>query len=173
MKKGYLFLSGMHSKGLAGETEVFARYGITNRLEIGIGYLRKQNIVRPLGSYVLSPEKPDLPSITAGAMVDSLDGGRQMVFLSAGKSFPMSNGLHLSGYAGLARVTTSGENRFIGGVGIPLRKDWKLSFQYDGKFLNPGLTTTIKTKNGALHVGIVAARGNRFGPLIAASFPLN
>ena len=46
----------MHSKGLAGETEIFARYGVSDRLELGLGFLKKQGIVRPLVSYVLSPE---------------------------------------------------------------------------------------------------------------------
>lgn len=74
----------MHSKGLAGETEIFARYGVTDRLELGFGYLRKQDIVRPLVSPVLVRETRTRPSFTTGAMEDSLEDGRQMVFLTTG-----------------------------------------------------------------------------------------
>lgn len=162
----------MHSEGLAGKTEIFVRYGVTERLELGLGYLDKQKIVRPLLSYILSPEKMDLPSLTAGAMVDSLEDGRQMVFLSAGKSFRQPNGTFISGYAGLARVTTTSENRFIGGVVCPLARRLNASLQFDGKFLNPGLTYHVATIHGSrVHFGIVAARGDRYGPLIAVSIP--
>lgn len=163
----------MTSKGLAGETEVFARYGVTDRFELGIGYLKKQDIVRPLASYVLVFETPQRPSLTAGMMVDSLEDGRQMVFLSAGKAFPIGNGLAISGYAGIAQVTTRAETRFIGGVVFPLKKGLNFSLQYDGKFLNPGLVAHVGDWNGArVHVGIVAARGERYGLLVAIGMPL-
>ena len=162
----------MHSEGLAGKTEIFARYGVTERLELGLGYLDKQKIVRPLISYVLSPEKMDRPSITAGAMVDSLEDGRQMVFLSAGKAFKQPNGTFITGYAGIARVTTTSENRFIGGVVCPIAPRLNASLQFDGKFLNPGLTYQVAIVNGTrIHFGIVAARGDRYGPLVAIAIP--
>lgn len=164
----------MHSKGLAGETEVFLRYGVSERFEIGMGWLKKQNIVRPLASYVLLPETKDRPSVTAGAMIDSLEGGRQKVFLSAGKAFPQPNGTAIIGYVGVARVTTTGDNRFIGGTILPIKPGLNFSLQYDGKFLNPGLTALVSKKGGTrVYFSIVAARGDRYGPLIAVGMPVH
>ncbi|MCC6403544.1 MAG: hypothetical protein IT207_05995 [Fimbriimonadaceae bacterium] len=110
----------MHSKGLAGETEIFVRYGVTDRLELGLGYLRKQNIVRPLVSYVLVPETAARPSLTTGAMIDALEDGRQMVFLTVGKSFPTKLGVPVNVYGGVARVTTTGDNRWLAACSCPL-----------------------------------------------------
>lgn len=164
----------MHSKGLAGETEIFVRYGVTDRLELGFGYLRKQDIVRPLVSYVLVPENRTRPSLSTGAMVDSLEDGRQMVFLTTGKSFPTKLGVPVNIYAGIAQVTTRSESRFIGGILVPLAKGLNASVQFDGRYANVGLTARVGTVGGApVYFGIVAARGTRFGPLIATSFPVN
>lgn len=164
----------MHSKGLAGETEIFVRYGVTDRLELGLGYLRKQDIVRPLVSYVLVPETADRPSLTTGAMIDALEEGRQMVFLSTGKSFPTKLGMPVNIYAGIAQITTRSETRFIGGILVPVARGLNASVQFDGRYANVGLTARVGTVGGApVYFGIVAAKGNRFGPLVATSFPLS
>ncbi|MGI8925004.1 MAG: hypothetical protein ACR2HJ_13425 [Fimbriimonadales bacterium] len=162
----------MHSEGLAGKTEIFLRYGVDERLEVGMGYLKKQEIVRPLISYVLSPEKRGRPSLATGAMVDSLEDGRQMVFLTAGKSFPTKLGVPVNVYAGIAQVTTRSETRFIGGVVAPLAKGLNASVQFDGRYANVALIAHVGTVSGArVYLGIAAARGDRFGPLFAASLP--
>lgn len=164
----------MHSKGLAGETEIFVRYGVTERLELGLGYLNKQRIVRPLASYVLVPETQSMPSLTTGAMVDALEDGRQMLFLTAGKRFPTKHGVPVNAYAGIAQVTTRSETRFIGGLLVPLAKGLNASVQFDGRYANVGLTARVGTIGGVpIYFGIVAAKGDRFGPLIATTFPLN
>lgn len=77
-------------------------------------------------------------------------------------------------YAGIAQVTTRSETRFIGRILVPLAKGLTASVQFDGRYANVGLTARVGTVGGAhVYFGIVAARGNRFGRLIATSFPVN
>ena len=158
----------MHSEGLAGKTETFVRYGFTPRFEAGFGYLWKQGIVRPLASYVLITEKARLPSLTAGLMYDSLGRGRQGIFLSAAKDLSKALGIPSSFYLGGAKVNNWNEPRFIAG-GSAAPTAWSnLSIQYDGRYANLGLALRIgRFHGGVVHLGVVAAHGDRFGPLLA------
>lgn len=173
MPKGALFVSTMTSSGLAGRTETFVRYGLTRRLEVGFGYLWDPGIVRPLASYTLLPETRDRPSLTAGLMFDSLGGGRQGVFVSAAKIVGRAHGLPISGYVGGAQITNEDDPRFIAGVSLPLCRRVIASVQYDGRFFHPGLSARVGQVAGApMYLGMVAARGNRLGPLLAVRAPL-
>ena len=172
--KGQLFFSTMHSEGLAGKTETFVRYGVTRRLEAGFGYLWKQGVVRPLASYALVEEKKKRPSLTGGLMYDSLGGGRQGVFLSLAKGFRKTPlGVPASLYVGGAKISGEGGGRFIAGANVSVTKWLTASVQYDGKYPNFGLTAKVATIGGApVRVGVVAAKGDQFGPIIATSIPL-
>jgi len=164
----------MHSEGLAGKTETFVRYGVTRRFEAGFGYLWKQQITRPLASYALLEEKQDRPSLTGGLMYDSLGGGRQGVFLSLAKGFrdtPL--GVPVSLYLGAAKVSGESGGRIIGGFNVPVNRWLTASMQYDGRYPNFGLIAKVATVGGApIRLGIVAAEGDKFGPIIATSIPL-
>ncbi|WP_309717842.1 hypothetical protein [Armatimonas sp.] len=160
----------MHSEGLAGKTETFLRYGVTPRLAVGFGYLHKQGYVRPLLSYTLTPETPKIPSTTLGLMTDSLGGGRQGAFMTFGKALP---GLPASVYIGPAKITGEPRFRLLAGINGRIGKNFSASVQLDGRYANVGLVSTVGQVSGIpLRLGIVAAHGNRFGPLAAWNIPL-
>jgi len=160
----------MHSEGLAGRTETFLRYGVTPRLEAGFGYLQKQGIARPLLSYTLVPENEARPSLTGGLMYDSLGGGRQGLFVSLAKN--VRGWLPLSLYIGGAQITNENRPRLIAGGNVTLTRWLNASVQFDGKYPNVGMTAHVGSVGGVpLRFGIVAARGDKFGPLLAADFP--
>ncbi len=163
----------MHSDGLAGKTETFLRYGVTPRLEAGFGYLQEQNIVRPLVSYALVTESRERPSLTVGLMYDSLGGGRQGTFLSVAKALKTSVGVPGSLYIGGAKITNEKNGRFIAGANVPLTRWLNASVQFDGKYPNVGVTARIGSVVGVpVRLGLVAARGDKFGPLLATDVPL-
>lgn len=171
-----MFLSLMHSEGLAGETEAFVRYGVNSRLEVGFGYLNKQQTVRPLASYTLLRETATRPALSTGLMFDSLGGGRQGAFLSLSKDLQGLNAtrrLPVSVYLGAAQITNEGRPRLLGGMNVRIGRGVNASLQYDGRYANLGVTSEIGRVNGTpVRFGLVAARGNRPGPLVATSFPV-
>ena len=164
----------MHSEGLAGETETFVRYGVSRRLEVGIGYLWKPGNVRPLASSTFVTETDDRPAFTAGLMHDALGGGRQGVFVTASKALPRTMlGMPVSVYGGGAQISGESGPRFIGGLNVPFN-DWlSASVQFDGKYVHPALTARVgRVKGAPVRLGIVAAQGDKLGPLIAIDVPL-
>lgn len=112
----------MHSDGLAGKTETFVRYGVTPRLEIGVGYLWKQSVARPLATYTFLRETPTRPALTGGLLLDSLGGGRQGVFASVAKDLQRSTGVPLSVYVGAAQVSNERKLRALAGGNLRLFK---------------------------------------------------
>lgn len=163
----------MYSEGLAGKGETFLRYGATPRLEVGFGYLAKQNTIRPLASYTFVPEANKRPSLTAGLMFDSLGGGRQGVFVSVAKDLQSAVGLPASLYVGGAKITNERGVRLLAGTNVRLTRKINASVQFDGRYANLGLTTEIGSVAGTtVRFGLVAAGGNQIGPLFATSLPL-
>ena len=163
----------MHSEGLAGTTETFLRYGVTPRFEVGLGYLAEQNTIRPLASYTLVPETPGRPSVTTGLMFDSLGGGRQGVFVSVAKDLQQPLGVPASLYVGGAKITNEGGVRFLAGTNVRLSRRVSASMQFDGRYANFGVTTEVARVAGTpVLFGLVAAGGDKVGPLIATSMPL-
>ena len=59
----HLYFSTMTSDGLAGKTEAFFRVGVTPRLELGFGYLAKQQTLRPLANYTFLTETAKRPAL--------------------------------------------------------------------------------------------------------------
>jgi hypothetical protein len=173
VREGHLFISTMSSKGLAGVTETFVRYGVTPRLELGFGYLWRQGYVRPLTSYSLIPETAAQPSLTVGLMTDSLGGGREGGFISLAKDFGARYGVPASFYIGGAQISSEDGLRFLAGLKVRLPGSLIASAQFDGRFVHLGATVAVGRINGApVRLGIVAARGDRLGPLIAINLPL-
>jgi hypothetical protein len=164
----------MYSDGLAGKTETFLRYGVSPRLELGFGYLWKQGIARPLGTYTLVTENDARPAWTVGVLTDSLGGGRSGVFTSVAKDIQKRTGVPASLYVGAARVSNEGTTRFLMGANFRLRNRGNLSAQFDGRYVNLGVVGQVGTVRGIpIRFGIVAARGNKIGPLVAATVPLS
>ncbi len=163
----------MHSEGLAGKTETFVRYGLTGRLEVGFGYLWKQNIIRPLATYTLMPETRERPALTAGLLLDSLGGGRQGVFATVAKDIERTTGVPLSLYVGAARISNEKKLRPLVGGNARLTRRLNASAQFDGRYVNLGLVANVGTVGGLpVRLGIVAARGDQIGPLVTTSVPV-
>lgn len=164
----------MHSEGLAGKTETFVRYGLTPRLEVGFGYLWKQGIVRPLGTYTLVTETVQRPAWTVGLLTDSLGGGRTGVFTTAARDIEKGTSLPLSLYVGVAKVSNEGNfTRFLTGTNVRLGRAMNFSMQFDGRYVNLGLTAQVgRIGSVPVRLGVVGARGSRLGPLASALFPL-
>ena len=173
LTQGTLFLSTMNSAGLAGRSETFVRYGVTPRFEAGFGYLDKQKTVRPLASYTLVAETRTAPSLTTGLMFDSLGGGRQGVFVSVAKDLQGVTGIPASLYLGGAKITNERGLRLLAGANFRLTPKVNASVQFDGRYANLGVTTEIGRVNGtSIRFGMVAAGGDKIGPLLATSFPV-
>jgi hypothetical protein len=163
----------MSSKGLAGETETFLRYGVNDRLEVGFGYLWRPKVVRPIGSYTLVPETDRRPSLTAGIMFDSLGGGRQGAYVSIAKDLYKPYGIPASVYVGGAKITNEDGGRFIAGLNVYVTNWLSTSVQFDGRYPHLGVTARVGSIGQApVRLGLVAARGDRLGPLLAINFPL-
>jgi hypothetical protein len=96
----------MYSKGLAGETETFLRYGATPRWPWA-RFLHKQGIVRPLLSYTLVSGSRGAAVPDGGLMYDALGGGRQGVFVSAAKDLQGLTGVPASLYVARRASATS------------------------------------------------------------------
>ena len=162
----------MQSEALAGKTETFLRYGVSPRLELGVGYLWKQKIARPLGTYALVTETEARPAWTVGLLTDSLGGGRTGIFTSVAKDIEQRYGVPLSLYVGVARVSNEDYTRFLTGTNVRLTNKLNLSFQFDGRYVNLGLVGQVGMAGGVpIRLGIVAAKGET-GPLVAALVPL-
>ena len=160
----------MHSEGLAGKTETFVRYGVTERLEMGFGYLWKQGIARPLATYTLVSETRERPALTAGLLLDSLGGGRQGVFTSVAKDIEAATGIPASLYTGLARISNENKTRLLLGTNVRLGRGLNASAQYDGRYVNLGLVGQVGSVGGLpIRLGVVAARGDKIVPLVATS----
>jgi hypothetical protein len=163
----------MHSDWLAGKTETFLRYGATDRLEIGFGYLWEQGVVRPLFSYTVVTERGDRPALTGGLFFDALGGGRQATFVSASKSLRRSLGVPVTAYIGGAHVSNEDRLRFLAGGSVALSHTVNLSLQYDGKFTHLGLATRAGQVRGMpLYLGLVLTAGKALGPIGAIDFHL-
>jgi hypothetical protein len=174
ISRGHLLLTTMHSDRLAGKTETFVRYGATERFEFGFGYLWKQGVVRPLASFTVLTERGHRPSLTGGLFFDSLGGGREAVFVSAGKSLRKPLGRPASIYLGGARISNEDRLRVIAGGNVALTRRLNASVQYDGKFVHVGLTRRVGELGGTpVHLGLVLTRGDALGPISAMDFHLN
>src|SRR5687768_6865418 len=157
----------MSSRALAGETETFARYGVTDRPELGFGYLWRPKVIRPLASYTFVKETKETPSLAAGLMFDSLGGGRQGLFVSSGKNLNDKFKIPATAYLGAAMVTNEDRPRLIGGVNYFLNRGLTASAQFDGKYSHLGLIASAGELGKApLRVGLIYSKNRYFGPLV-------
>ena len=164
----------MSSKALAGETETFVRYGVTDRLELGFGYLWRPRVIRPLASYTFVKETKETPSLAVGLMFDSLGGGRQGIFVATGKNLNDQLKIPATAYVGGAAITNEDRPRLIAGVNYFINRGLTASAQFDGKYSHLGLTASAgKLGIAPLRVGIVYSKNRYFGPLIAMTLPLH
>ncbi len=163
--KGLLTLSHLHAESLRFSDQTFVQYGVTDRLQLGFGYLwQRGGVWRPLANYALVTERRDRPSFTAGLMHDSLQGGREGYFLSVGKSLPKALPAPLSVYAGAAKITREARYRFVAGGNLRVARGVNLSVQYNGVDPTYGVGVRLGTiKQMPVSFSLLVVNGNTFG----------
>lgn len=177
LNKGVLTLNHLHADKLKFPDQTFVQYGLTNRLQLGFGYLwpfgsaqGKQNggVWRPLANYAVVTETRSRPSLTAGLLYDSLQGGRDGFSLSAGKSLPKALPRPLSIYAGAAKITSERRWRFVAGGNLKLAQWVTLSVQYNGLAPTYGVSVKVATvKQLPVSFSLLAVNGDSFGTVSA------
>jgi len=160
--KGSFFLSTLSNDALAGKTETHLRYGITDKLSVGLSHLRKQETVGTNFSYTLSAETVEMPSLTVGAFHDSPGRGREAYWVTAGRTIKDMGTQPFYGYAGVAKLTTESAPRVLVGAALPLPKStWALSAQWEGKKLCVGLAGSVGTLGSyPVRLGIMSVGDN-------------
>jgi hypothetical protein len=166
-------VSSLHAEKLRFPDQTFFQYGVTDRFQVGLGYLWKGSVTRPLANYTFFTETSSRPALTGGMMVDSLQGGRQGYFLTLSKNLTKEVGKPFSLYAGGAKVPSESGTRFIGGANLQLTRWLSLSVQYDGVHPTYGAAVKVGSINGQpVRFALLAVNGNSFGALGATRFAL-
>lgn len=138
-------------------------YRATPRLTVGIAHLWKQNAFRALGSYVLSPETAELPSLSVSAGVQGIGTGNPGYSATAEKNLYMKEGT-LNAFVGVGFRSNENHAHMVGGVKLTLTESWTLGIQSDGHENHPFVTYTqgqwiygaylVGTKGPALMLGV-------------------
>lgn len=163
----------MHSPRLAGKTETFLRYGLSSRLEVGVGYLWHQGDIRPLASYTLLQERGRRPALTGGIFFDALGGGREAFFLTSSKDLRSWVSVPVSVYVGVGKITNEDRLRFLIGGRLVVVPGLNASLHYDGKRSNIGLTGLVGRVRGTpVYLGLVLTGGSALGPIAASDVSL-
>lgn len=169
--KEQFFLSTLSSSALPGKTETVLRYGVTERLSVGLSYLQKQATLRPDASFTITPETVEVPSLTVGLFHDTIGGGREAYYATAGRTITDMGDTVFSGYVGIAKYSSERAPRPLLGAALPLAKG-KLtaSAQWEGKKLSFGLVADVGRVSGySIRLGLVTV-GDNVGPLAATTW---
>ncbi len=171
LSKGQFFLSSLSNTALGGKTEAVLRYGMTDRLSVGVSALQKQKTLRPSVNYTLTQETVESPSFNIGFDSGSVGGKRSAFYATAGRTISDMGSQTFSGYLGIAKVSSEDAPRLLIGAALPLL-DNKLtaSAQWEGKKLSLGLVGTVGSVGKyPVRLGIIAL-GDNFGPLAATTW---
>lgn len=171
LEKERFFLTSASSSALTGKTETALRYGVTERLSVGVTYLQKQASLRPDASYTLSPETVEQPSLTVGFFHDTVGGGRQAYYATAGRTITDMGDTVFSGYLGIAKFSSERTPRALVGAAVPLLQGKvTASAQWEGKKLTVGVVTDLGRVGGyPFRLGIIAV-GNNTGPIASTTW---
>ena len=169
--KEQFFLSTLSSSALTGKTETVLRYGVTERLSVGVSYLQKQASLRPDASLTLVRETVEVPSLTVGLFHDTVGGGREAYYATAGRTITDMGETVFSGYVGVAKYSSERAPRPLVGAALPLLKGKvTTSAQWEGKKLTLGLVAEVGTLGKyPVRLGLVAI-GDNVGPLAATTW---
>lgn len=117
--------------GSATDAESFLWYRPTPRLQVGLGYLWKQDAVRFLGSYQITPETEKLPSLNVSWGVQGVGTGNPGWAFTTEKTW-ISNGTPINAYTGVGFRTNESHAHLLFGVKTRLANEWTIGYQADG-----------------------------------------
>ena len=169
--KGQYLLATLSSDAIPGKSVTSLRYGVTDRLSIGLAYLRQISTFRPDVSYTVVPETVELPSFNVGTFHDTVDGGRQAYYATAARTIIEMGNMAFSGYVGIAKYSSEGTSRPLLGVALPFAQGKvTASAQWESKKLQIGLVADVgKVAGYGLRLGVVAV-GDSIGPFAATTW---
>lgn len=171
LAKNQFFLSTLSNAAIGGKTETVLRYGVTEKLSVGLIHLQKQATLRPNVNYTLTPESVESPSLNVGFYESSIGGKRSAYYATAGRTISDMGPVTFSGYVGVAKVTGERVPRLLVGAAVPvLRNLLTGSVQWEGKKLSLGVVGTVGTLgNYPIRLGVVAV-GDTLGTLASTTW---
>ena len=171
LNKGQFFLSTLSNTAIGGKTETVLRYGVSDRLSVGLSSLQSQKTVRPNVNYTLTQESVESPSLNIGFYDGSIGGKNSAFYATAGRTISDMGDQTFSGYLGIAKVNSEDAPRLLVGVAVPLLDNKvTMSAQWEGKKLSLGLVGTIGSLGSyPVRLGLVAV-GTNTGPLAATTW---
>lgn len=169
--KEHFSLTNLSSSALPGKTETVLRYGVTERLSVGVSYLQKQATLRPDASFTLAPETVEMPALTIGFFHDTIGGGRNAYYATAARTITDMGETVFSGYVGIAKYSSERAPRPLVGAALPLvQGKLNASAQWEGKKLTLGLVAAVGTLGGyPFRLGVVMV-GDDVGPLLSTTW---
>lgn len=140
------FFSSVYAPDIPAKGISYFRYGLTNRLELGVGYAWGNGKILGSASYLLNRESNFLPSLILGigaARIDILDTS---INVAVSKELQRIIKTRLRIYLGLSKPISDEEIIFIGGLIKPISNFLVSSLQYFGEDeLHLALYTNIKS----------------------------
>ena len=169
--KGQFFLSSLSNSAIPGKTETALRYGVSDKLSLGLLHLQKQGTIRPNFNYTLTSETVESPSLNVGFYDNSVGGKGSVFYATAGRTISDMGPVQFSGYLGVAKVSGEAAPRLLLGVLMPLANSRvTASAQWEGKKLSLGLVGDVgRIGKYPVRLGLVAV-GNSVGTLGATTW---
>nr|WP_309697439.1 hypothetical protein [Armatimonas sp.] len=171
LAKSQFFLSTLSNSAIVGKTETVLRYGVTEKLSVGLSHLRKQGTLRPNANYTLTSESVESPSLNIGIYENSIGGKGSAFYATAGRTLSDMGPVTFSGYMGIAKVSGERAPRFLVGAALPLLNNaLTASAQWEGKKLSLGIVGMVGTLGKyPIRFGLVAV-GDTLGTLGATTW---
>ncbi len=117
------------------EGETFLWVRASDRLQLGVAWLWKQEAARALANYTFQTETMSRPRLRAGLGVQGIGVGNPGYFATAEKNW-MREGWSLNGFGGLGLRSNESHAHLLGGFKAT-RGDWSLGLQLDGHDAHP------------------------------------
>jgi hypothetical protein len=166
LNRGQFAFSTLTNSAIGGKTESVLRYGVTEKLSVGLIHLQKQGTLRPNVNYTITPETVESPSLNVGFYEGSVGGKRSAFYATAGRTISDMGPVTFSGYLGVAKVTGEDAPRLLVGAALPLlRNKVTASAQWEGKKLSLGVVASVGTLGKyPVRLGLIAV-GDTIGTL--------
>lgn len=171
LSKGQFAFSTLTNSAIAGKTESVLRYGVTEKLSVGLMHLQRQATLRPNVNYTITQESVESPSINIGFYDSSVGGKGTAFYATAGRTISDMGPVTFSGYLGVAKVSSESAPRLLVGAAVPLLNNKvTASAQWEGKKLSLGLVGHVGTLGKyPVRLGLVAV-GDTVGTLAATTW---
>lgn len=161
------------------ETQTTVRYGVSERLDLGVAYVTGTDSVVALGNYLVLTETERRPALAVGMGIERVGGSDPAGFLVVSKNFP-SKRHPSSAYVGFglrdpegagARVRLDLEDLElvpVGGVTAQVARNLNASLMWDGSNAHAGLQTQWQ----GISIAALAVRMEEFGFIVGYSWQI-